>query len=78
MKHHATFEDTIVFPTWKKSQSKAKLDDLAEKFEEIEYQKFGKDGFADALARSGGVEQTLGRRIWRTTPHPRRRRGHHT
>ena len=27
---HATWEDTVVFPAWKKSQSKARLEDLAE------------------------------------------------
>jgi len=57
---HAAWEDTVVFPAWKKMQSKARLDELGEKFEEIEHRTFGKDGFEDALARIGRVEQTLG------------------
>ncbi len=57
---HATWEDTVVFQAWKKNQSKARLDDLAEQFEQIEHQQFGKDGFDDALDRIQKVEQTLG------------------
>jgi hypothetical protein len=33
---------------------------LAEKFEEIEHQQFGKDGFDDGLERIARVEKTLG------------------
>lgn len=57
---HAAWGDTVVFPVWKKTQSKSRLDDLAEKFEEIEHQRFGEDGFSDALARIARIEQTLG------------------
>ena len=57
---HATWEDTVIFPAWKKEQSKARLDELAEKFEEIEHQQFGKDGFEDALKRIARVEEMLG------------------
>jgi hypothetical protein len=57
---HSAWEDTIIFPAWKKTQSKARLDELAEKFEEIEHQQFGKDGFDDAVERIARIEQTLG------------------
>jgi hemerythrin-like domain-containing protein len=57
---HATWEDTVVFQAWKKNQSKTRLHDLAEQFDEIEHQQFGKDGFDDALDRIEKVEQTLG------------------
>jgi hemerythrin-like domain-containing protein len=57
---HSAWEDTIIFPAWKKTQSKARLDELAEKFEEIEHQQFGKDGFDDALERIAQIEQALG------------------
>jgi hemerythrin-like domain-containing protein len=57
---HAAWEDTVIFPAWKKTQSKSRLHDLAEKFEEIEHQQFGKDGFDDAVARISRIEQTLG------------------
>lgn len=57
---HSAWEDTIIFPAWKKMQTKARLDELAEKFEEIEHQQFGKDGFDDALERIARIEQALG------------------
>jgi hemerythrin superfamily protein len=57
---HTAWEDTVIFPTWKKTQSKARLDDLAEKFEDIEHQQFGKDGFDDAVARISHIEHLLG------------------
>jgi hemerythrin-like domain-containing protein len=57
---HSAWEDTVIFPAWKKTQSKARLDELAEKFEEIEHQQFGKDGFDDAVQRIARIEQSLG------------------
>lgn len=57
---HAAWEDTVIFPAWKKTQSKSRLDDLAEKFEEIEHERFGEDGFDDALARIARIERALG------------------
>jgi len=46
---HATWEDTVVFPAWTKTQSKSRLDELAKKFEEMERQQFGKDGVPSAM-----------------------------
>src|SRR6266542_3511599 len=43
-----------------KEQYKKRLDELAEKFEEIEHQQFGKDGFDDAVTRISRIEQILG------------------
>lgn len=57
---HAAWEDTVIFPAWKKSQSKSRLDELAEKFEDIEHERFGRDGFDEALARVGRIEQAFG------------------
>ncbi|ACL58040.1 hemerythrin domain-containing protein [Methylobacterium nodulans] len=57
---HAAFEDTVVFPAWKKTQSKQRLGELAEKFEDIEKKRFGKDGFDEAIERISKVEQALG------------------
>lgn len=57
---HATWEDTVLFPAWKKSISKEHLDELSERFEDIEHQRFGKDGFDDAVARMARIEQALG------------------
>jgi hypothetical protein len=57
---HAAFEDTVVFPAWKKTQSKQRLEELAEKFEDIEKERFGKDGFEEAVERISKVEQAFG------------------
>ena len=57
---HATWEDTVIFPAWKKEQSQERLEELAEEFEEIEHRQFGKDGHEEALKRIARVEQALG------------------
>ncbi len=58
--HHAAREDTVVFPAWKKIMSKHALAEMGEKFEDIEKQQFGKDGFDDAVTKIDRIEQTLG------------------
>jgi len=57
---HAAREDTIVFPAWKDALSTKELDEMSEKFEDIERAQFGKDNFEDAVAQIGRIEQTLG------------------
>jgi hemerythrin-like domain-containing protein len=58
--HHAAIEDTVVFPAWKAAVGGNELDALGEKFEEIEHQQFGSDGFETALKRMEEIEQSLG------------------
>jgi len=58
--HHAAVEDTVVFPAWKKRLSKSTYRELSEQFEQLEQRMVGKDGFEDALARIGKVEQAFG------------------
>jgi hemerythrin-like domain-containing protein len=58
--HHAAFEDTIIFPAWKAATGEAQLDELAAKFEEIEVEQFGGDGFDTALKRMEEIEDSLG------------------
>ena len=58
--HHAAIEDTIVFPAWKAAVGGNELDELGEKFEEIEHEQFGSDGFETALKRMEEIEQSLG------------------
>jgi hemerythrin-like domain-containing protein len=58
--HHAAREDTVVFPAWKATMSGHQLDEMGERFEDIEKQQFGKDGFADAVKQIAEIEQTLG------------------
>jgi len=58
--HHAAIEDTVVFPAWKAAVGGNELDALGEKFEEIEHEQFGSDGFETALKRMEEIEQSLG------------------
>jgi hemerythrin superfamily protein len=58
--NHAAREDTIVFPAWKKTLSEKQLEELGDKFEEIEHQQFGEDGFDDAEKQISGIEEQLG------------------
>lgn len=58
--HHAAFEDTVIFPAWKTAVGENELDELAAKFEEIEAQQFGGDGFDSALKRMEEIETNLG------------------
>jgi len=58
--HHAAIEDTVVFPAWKSAVGGNELDALGEKFEEIEHEQFGDDGFETALKRMEEIEQSLG------------------
>jgi hemerythrin-like domain-containing protein len=69
--HHAAREDTIVFPAWKSTMSAKQLDEISDKFEEIEHREFGKDGFEDAEKTVDGIEGQLGfSDISRFTPPP--------
>jgi len=58
--HHAAIEDTVVFPAWKAAVGQTELDELGEKFEEIEHEQFGDDGFEAALKRMEEIESSLG------------------
>jgi hemerythrin-like domain-containing protein len=57
---HAAREDTVVFPAWKETLSRAELEEIGEQFEEIEQQQLGADGFEHALESIARVEKTLG------------------
>ncbi len=58
--HHTAIEDTIVFPAWKGTLNSKQFDEMNEKFEEIEHQQFGEDGFETALNQIAQIEQSLG------------------
>ena len=58
--HHAAIEDTVVFPAWKQTLNSDQLDEMNEKFEEIEHEQFGEDGFENALKQIAEIEQSLG------------------
>ena len=59
-RNHAAREDTIVFPAWKKTLPEKELDEMGEKFEEIEHLQFGEDGFENAVKQIGEIEGMLG------------------
>src|SRR5258708_20292090 len=58
--HHAAREDTIVFPAWKDVLTPKEYDELNDKFEDIEHEQFGEDGFEDAVKQIGDIETALG------------------
>jgi hemerythrin-like domain-containing protein len=57
---HAAREDTVLFPAWRKTMNASQLHEISEKFEDIEHQQFGKDGFEDAVQKIASIEQALG------------------
>ena len=58
--HHAAIEDTVVFPAWKTATGEQEYEELGEKFEDIETEQFGADGFETALKRMEEIEASLG------------------
>jgi hemerythrin-like domain-containing protein len=58
--HHAAREDTVIFPAWKQTMSAKQYDEIGDKFEEIEQQQFGTDGYETAVKQIGEIEQSLG------------------
>ncbi len=57
---HAAREDTVVFPAWKSTFTAEQLDKMGEKFEAIEHQQFGEDGFENAVRQIEAIENELG------------------
>jgi len=58
--HHAAIEDTVVFPAWKAATGAEEYDQLNDKFEDIENEVLGNDGFESALKRMEEIEAGLG------------------
>lgn len=56
---HTAREDTVVFVAWKKMLSEQAYRARGEKFEAIEKQKFGHDGFDDAVKKITAIEHDL-------------------
>jgi hemerythrin-like domain-containing protein len=57
---HASREDTVVFPSWKGVLSAQQLDEMNDRFEDIEHQQFGKDGFENAVRQISDIEKKIG------------------
>ena len=58
--HHASIEDTVIFPAWKQTLTLEQIDQLADKFEEIEQRELGQNGYEDAVKRIADIEASLG------------------
>lgn len=59
-RNHAAREDTIIFPAWKQTMTGQQLDEMNDKFEDIEHEQFGEDGFGDAVKQISAIELSLG------------------
>jgi hemerythrin-like domain-containing protein len=57
---HSAREDTVIFPAFHELVSQEKFKELGERFEEIEEQKFGKDGFVHIVNEVVQIEKILG------------------
>ncbi|MGH9966437.1 MAG: hemerythrin domain-containing protein [Pyrinomonadaceae bacterium] len=59
-RNHAAREDTIIFPAWKQTMTAKQLDEMNDKFEDIEHEQFGEDGFEQAVKEISAIESSLG------------------
>jgi hemerythrin-like domain-containing protein len=57
---HAAREDTVIFPTLHEIASPAQLAELGERFEDVEHQRFGKEGFESIVRQVEELERGLG------------------
>jgi hemerythrin-like domain-containing protein len=57
--NHAAREDTVIFPAWKELVTSDEYDELNDKFEDIEHEQFGEDGFGDAVKQISEIEASL-------------------
>ncbi len=57
---HAAREDTAIFPAWKRSLALRQYEEAGERFEEIERQQLGGNGFEQAVQQIGDIEARLG------------------
>ena len=56
----AAREDTIVFPVWSNLITADEYAELGEKFEDIEHEQFGQDGYEHAVSQIGEIETSVG------------------
>jgi len=57
---HEAWEDTVVYPALRAATPQRTLDELAERFANLENKQFGDQALQQILDRVGGVEQQLG------------------
>jgi len=58
--NHAALEDTLVLPAWKQALAESDIDEIGDKFEDIEQQQFGKEGFDATVEEIASIENALG------------------
>jgi len=58
--NHTAREDTVIFPAWKNALSGREIEEMGDKFEDIEKAEFGHDGFDAAIRQMDGIEGALG------------------
>ena len=67
---HAAREDTVLFPAFRSLLPAKAYQELGEKFEQSEHEKFGEQGFHRVVAQVGELEKTLGiEDLAQFTPH---------
>ncbi len=67
---HAAREDTVLFPAFRSLLPAKAYQELGEKFEQTEHEKFGEQGFHRVVAQVGELEKTLGiEDLAQFTPH---------
>lgn len=57
---HAAREDTVIFPALHEIITPSQLAELGERFEDVEHERFGKDGFESILRQVEELERALG------------------
>ncbi|MGA2069991.1 MAG: hemerythrin domain-containing protein [Sedimentisphaerales bacterium] len=57
---HAAREDTVIFPAWKQTLTAKQLDKMNDKFEDIEKEMLGENGFENAVKQISEIEAELG------------------
>jgi hemerythrin-like domain-containing protein len=57
---HAAWEDTVLFPAFRKIVSHKEYDKLGEEFEDNEHKLFGQDGFENVIKKVADIEKELG------------------
>ena len=57
---HEAWEDTVIYPALRAQTSQRTLDELAERFHDLENTQYGDHALSQILGRVTGVEQMLG------------------
>ena len=57
---HEAREDTVLFPQVRSLISEQEFKDLSEKFEDLEHELFGPEGFENMIKKVEDIEKNLG------------------